>query len=24
VQNNEPIDRVLSWATQEVEGFKRG
>ncbi|GAA0608183.1 extracellular solute-binding protein [Craurococcus roseus] len=24
VQNNEPIDRVLGWATQEVEGFKRG
>jgi ABC-type glycerol-3-phosphate transport system substrate-binding protein len=24
VQNNEPIDRVLAWATQEVEGFKRG
>jgi ABC-type glycerol-3-phosphate transport system substrate-binding protein len=24
VQNNEPIDRTLAWATQEVEGFKRG
>lgn len=24
VQNNEPVDRVLSWAAQEVEGFKRG
>jgi hypothetical protein len=24
VQNNEPMDRVLTWATQEVEGFKRG
>jgi hypothetical protein len=24
VQNNEPMDRVLSWAHQEVEGFKRG
>lgn len=24
VQSNEPVDRVLSWATQEVEGFKRG
>ena len=24
VQNNEPIDRVLAWAEQEVEGFKRG
>ncbi len=24
VQNNEPVDRVLAWAEQEVEGFKRG
>jgi ABC-type glycerol-3-phosphate transport system substrate-binding protein len=24
VQNNEPIDSVLAWAEQEVEGFKRG
>jgi len=24
VQNNEPIDGVLRWAEQEVEGFKRG
>lgn len=24
VQNNEPVDRVLAWAAQEVEGFKRG
>ena len=24
VQNNEPMDRVLAWAEQEVEGFKRG
>jgi ABC-type glycerol-3-phosphate transport system substrate-binding protein len=24
VQNNEPLDRVLAWAEQEVEGFKRG
>jgi ABC-type glycerol-3-phosphate transport system substrate-binding protein len=24
VQSNEPLDRVLAWAEQEVEGFKRG
>ena len=24
VQNKEPIDRVLAWAEQEIEGFKRG
>lgn len=24
VQNNEPVDRVLTWAEREVEGFKRG
>ncbi len=24
VQNNEPIDDVLSWAEQEIEGFQRG
>jgi hypothetical protein len=24
VQNNEPLDRVLAWAEQEIEGFKRG
>jgi Bacterial extracellular solute-binding protein len=24
VQNNEPVDRVLVWAEQEIEGFKRG
>ncbi len=24
VQNNEPVDRVLGWAEQEIEGFKRG
>jgi hypothetical protein len=24
VQSNEPMDRVLAWAEQEVEGFKRG
>ncbi|MBW8268979.1 ABC transporter substrate-binding protein [Caldovatus aquaticus] len=24
VQNNEPMERVLAWAEQEIEGYKRG
>jgi hypothetical protein len=24
VQNNEPVEDVLSWAEQEIEGFQRG
>jgi hypothetical protein len=24
VQNREPLDRVLAWAEQEIEGFRRG